>query len=91
MFCLGAFSVRPPPCLAASPLPNSTKTHLPVDTARYTLHTRLLVSSPSKLSWPVATAIFIVGLAGVLLNFWADHQRQVPPAWPSHPPLSTQP
>lgn len=41
----------------------------------YTLHTRILVRSPSNLSWPAASAIFAVGLAGVLLNFWADSQR----------------
>merc|ERR1719408_369670 len=42
----------------------------------YTLHSRLLVRSPSQLSLPVASAIFILGLAGVLINFWADKQRE---------------
>ncbi|KAG8467088.1 hypothetical protein KFE25_000404 [Diacronema lutheri] len=41
----------------------------------YTLHTRILVRSPSNYSWPFATAIFAVGVAGVLLNYWADSQR----------------
>lgn len=42
----------------------------------YTLHTRLLVRSPSQLSFATALAIFAVGLTGVLLNFWADKQRE---------------
>jgi len=42
----------------------------------YTLHTRLLVRSPSQLSFSVAMLIFTVGLAGVLINFWADKQRE---------------
>ena len=41
----------------------------------YTLHSRILVASPSQLSWPAAFAIFAVGLAGVGLNYWADAQR----------------
>lgn len=41
----------------------------------YTLHTRILVRSPSGLSWPAALVIFVIGLGGVLLNFWADSQR----------------
>jgi 7-dehydrocholesterol reductase len=45
--------------------------------AVYTLHTRMLVRSPSGLSTESAVAIFAIGLAGVLLNFWADNQRQV--------------
>jgi hypothetical protein len=40
----------------------------------YTFHTRLLVRTPSNLSWLSAGTIFIIGLAGVLLNFWADNQ-----------------
>mmetsp|Transcript_62643 Transcript_62643/g.149421 ORF Transcript_62643/g.149421 Transcript_62643/m.149421 type:complete len:485 (-) Transcript_62643:79-1533(-) len=43
--------------------------------ALYTLHTRILVLSPSGLSWPVAVIIFAVGLSGVFLNYWADAQR----------------
>jgi len=42
----------------------------------YTLHSRISVRSASGLSLPAAGAIFAVGLAGVLLNFWADMQRQ---------------
>lgn len=41
----------------------------------YTLHTRILVRSPSGLSWLVALAIFGLGLGGVLLNYAADWQR----------------
>lgn len=44
--------------------------------AVYTLHTRCAVLTPSGLAWPPAIAIFTVGLVGVLLNFWADDQRQ---------------
>ena len=43
----------------------------------YTFHTRLLVRNPSGLSWMGAGIIFVIGLAGVLLNFWADNQRQI--------------
>jgi len=42
----------------------------------YTFHSRVLVRSPSQYSLPVAFTIFIIGLAGVLLNYWADNQRQ---------------
>jgi len=42
----------------------------------YTLHTRLLVRSPSELSFATAVAIFLIGIAGVLINFWADKQRE---------------
>jgi 7-dehydrocholesterol reductase len=44
--------------------------------AVYTLHSRICVASPSQLSFNAAAAIFAVGLSGVLLNFWADMQRQ---------------
>uniref|UniRef100_A0A7S4BI37 7-dehydrocholesterol reductase n=2 Tax=Chrysotila carterae TaxID=13221 RepID=A0A7S4BI37_CHRCT len=43
----------------------------------YTLHTRAAVGIPSGLGWVGATFIFVIGLAGVGLNFWADHQRQM--------------
>jgi 7-dehydrocholesterol reductase len=43
----------------------------------YTLHTRILVRSPSDFSWPMALTIFGIGVAGVLLNFWADSQRMM--------------
>lgn len=42
----------------------------------YTLHTRTMVNLPSGLSWPSATAIFVVGTAAVYFNFQADIQRQ---------------
>jgi len=44
--------------------------------AMYTLHTRTCVRSPTGLSPQAAGAIFVVGMAGVLLNFWADKQRE---------------
>ncbi len=43
----------------------------------YTLHTRILVNTPSQHTWASAGLIFLVGtVGGVLLNFWADSQRQ---------------
>jgi len=42
----------------------------------YTLHTRTAVLTPSGLSWPMAILIFIVGVAAIGFNFWADDQRQ---------------
>mmetsp|Transcript_10779 Transcript_10779/g.32273 ORF Transcript_10779/g.32273 Transcript_10779/m.32273 type:complete len:325 (+) Transcript_10779:176-1150(+) len=42
----------------------------------YTFCTRLLVRSPSGLSFPTAFAIFAVGFGGVVLNYLADEQRQ---------------
>jgi 7-dehydrocholesterol reductase len=44
--------------------------------AVYTLHTRLIVNSPSELSFESALAIFCLSQVGVLLNFWADSERQ---------------
>jgi len=43
----------------------------------YTLHTRCAVAQTSYLSAPSAVLIFLVGILGVGLNFWADNQRQV--------------
>ena len=43
----------------------------------YTLHTRFLVLYPSGLSQEVAVVLFVLGMAGVALNYWADHQRVV--------------
>ena len=45
--------------------------------AVYTLHTRFLVQNPSGLGLPVASALFVLSLAGVLLNFLADRERDV--------------
>jgi len=39
-------------------------------------HARMNVRHPSGLSLPVALAIFLIGLAGVALNYYADNQRQ---------------
>jgi len=43
--------------------------------AVYTLHTRFLVLHPSNLSLTVASAIFVTGIVGVILNFAADNER----------------
>jgi 7-dehydrocholesterol reductase len=45
--------------------------------AVYTLHTRFLVLHPSGLPFPVALFLFITSLAGVLLNYLADRERDV--------------
>ena len=42
----------------------------------YTLHSRFLVLHPSQLSRGAALLIAAVGFSGVLLNYWADKQRQ---------------
>ena len=44
----------------------------------YTLHTRLMVNSPSNLSFTSAALIFTIGMLGVALNFWADMQVPLP-------------
>lgn len=45
--------------------------------AVYTLHTRIMVDSPTQHTWGSASVIFLIGtVGGVLLNFWADSQRQ---------------
>jgi 7-dehydrocholesterol reductase len=45
--------------------------------AVYTLHTRYLVLHPSGMSIPVASLIFVISLAGVVLNYAADRERDV--------------
>merc|ERR1711935_617465 len=45
--------------------------------AVYTLHTRYLVLHPSGLSLPVAAAIFVLSMTGVVLNYAADRERDV--------------
>jgi len=45
--------------------------------AVYTLHTRYLVLNPSGLSLPVAAAIFVLSMTGVVLNYAADRERDV--------------
>jgi len=45
--------------------------------AIYTLNTRFLVQNPSGLSPPLAGALFVVSMAGVVLNYMADHERDV--------------
>ena len=42
----------------------------------YTLHSRFLVLHPSGLEPWQAGLVAGVGFAGVLLNYWADKQRQ---------------
>ncbi|KAL3773782.1 hypothetical protein ACHAW5_002990 [Stephanodiscus triporus] len=45
--------------------------------AVYSFHTRFLVQNPSGLSFYTALAIFVVSMAGVLLNYAADRERDV--------------
>mmetsp|Transcript_43473 Transcript_43473/g.76269 ORF Transcript_43473/g.76269 Transcript_43473/m.76269 type:complete len:546 (+) Transcript_43473:79-1716(+) len=45
--------------------------------AVYTFHSRFLVQNPSGLSFPMALAIFFLSMAGVLLNYAADRERDV--------------
>ena len=45
--------------------------------AVYTLHSRFLVQYPSGLSFPVAAAFFSMSIAGVVLNYLADRERDV--------------
>lgn len=45
--------------------------------AVYTFHSRFLVQNPSGLSFSVALAIFVISMAGVLLNYAADRERDV--------------
>eukprot|EP00804_Cyclotella_cryptica_P020693 CCRYP_003487-RA/>CCRYP_003487-RA protein AED:0.34 eAED:0.34 QI:217/1/1/1/0/0/2/206/530 len=43
----------------------------------YTLHSRFLVQHPSGLSFPLAFALFVLSILGVLLNYAADRERDV--------------
>lgn len=45
--------------------------------AVYTFHTRFLVQYPSGLSFSVASGLFVLSLAGVVLNYMADRERDV--------------
>ena len=45
--------------------------------AVYTFHSRFLVQNPSGLSFLAAFAIFVLSMAGVLLNYAADRERDV--------------
>jgi len=45
--------------------------------AVYTLHSRYLVLHPSGLSLPMALALFVLSLMGVVLNYAADRERDV--------------
>ncbi|CAJ1433341.1 unnamed protein product [Effrenium voratum] len=45
--------------------------------AVYTLHTRFLVPNPSGLSFGPAAALFALSMAGVVLNYLADRERDV--------------
>lgn len=45
--------------------------------AVYTFHSRFTVQNPSGLSFGMALAIFILSMAGVLLNYAADRERDV--------------
>lgn len=43
----------------------------------YTFHSRFLVQNPSGLSFKVAMSLFVLSIAGVLLNYAADRERDV--------------
>lgn len=45
--------------------------------AVYTFHSRFLVQNPSGLSFSMALGIFVISMAGVLLNYAADRERDV--------------
>jgi 7-dehydrocholesterol reductase len=45
--------------------------------AVYTLHSRFLVQYPSGLSLPLASALFVLSLLGVIFNYLADRERDV--------------
>jgi 7-dehydrocholesterol reductase len=45
--------------------------------AVYTLHSRFCVQYPSQLTLPVAGALFVLSMAGVVLNYAADRERDV--------------
>ena len=45
--------------------------------AVYTFHTRFLVQYPSGLSFSVASGLFVLSLAGVVLNYMADRERDI--------------
>jgi len=62
----------------------------------YTFHSRFLVQNPSRLSFNTALGIFILSMAGVLLNYAADRERDIFRAsngkckvWGSHPKYIT--
>ena len=43
----------------------------------YTLHSRFLVQYPSGLTFIAAFGIFLVSIAGVVLNYMADRERDI--------------
>mmetsp|Transcript_6500 Transcript_6500/g.16055 ORF Transcript_6500/g.16055 Transcript_6500/m.16055 type:complete len:431 (-) Transcript_6500:540-1832(-) len=45
--------------------------------AVYTLHSRFLVQYPSGLSFLQASSLFLLSIAGVVLNYMADRERDV--------------
>ena len=45
--------------------------------AVYTMHTRFLVQNPSQLSLTTALILFVISMAGVVLNYWSDWERDV--------------
>lgn len=42
----------------------------------YTSATLYLVNHPNHLGWPLATLMFVLGAICILVNYWADWQRQ---------------
>lgn len=43
----------------------------------YTISTSYLVQHPNHLGFPIAAAIFVIGAAAILMNYFADRQRQM--------------
>lgn len=43
----------------------------------YTSPTLYLVNHPNHLGWPLAAAIFVAGAICILINYFADRQRQI--------------
>ena len=44
--------------------------------AVYTLTVQYLVLHPNDLPWPIAVAIFVIGIGAIYVNYAADNQRQ---------------
>ncbi len=42
----------------------------------YVSHTLFLVNHPNRLGLPLAILIGVAGVAGIMINYWADAQRQ---------------
>lgn len=42
----------------------------------YTCHSMFLVEHPQHLGLPLSAAITLLGIASIVINYWADYQRQ---------------